>query len=105
MALNCALRRQRRRLVVFAAILALAGAVLAAHGMMAGDHMGDGVMMCLAVAESAVAAVGMAIVIAALAIRPLWRLSAPTRPAQPVLPLCPPGFARAGPPALQVFRL
>jgi hypothetical protein len=109
--LNSALRRQRRRLAVAAVMLGLAGAVVAAHSAMVHDHMGgmggtgDAVVMCLALAETAVAAVGIA-----LAMGP-W-LRRPRRPA-PRLPDGEPRFipapagvpARAGPPLLQVFRL
>lgn len=104
-ALNSALRRQRRRLVILAAMLTLAGAVVTAHGVMAGDHMGDGVVMCLAIAETAVVAVGAAIAMSALARRPLWLIAAPALPELPYVPAPMSVPARAGPPSLQVFRL
>jgi hypothetical protein len=56
-AVNSALRRQRRRLVM----LGLAGAVVSADSVMGGDHMGDGVAVCLAVAQTAVIAVRTAL--------------------------------------------
>lgn len=102
---NRALRRQRRRLVVLGAVLALAGAVTAAHGLAGGEHMGDTVAMCLAVAETVVFAAGAALALAKPGQRPAWRI--------PILVAAPPGPAagparlrcRAGPPLLQVFRL
>jgi hypothetical protein len=105
-ALNSTLRRRRRRLAVLTLMLALAGAVVTAHSVMAGDHMGDGVAMCLAVAETAVLAIGAALVVGvAVAQRPRWLLAAPARPAFAPLPVVRGVPARAGPPALQVFRL
>ena len=82
-ALNSALRRQRRRLAVLAVMLGLAGAVVVAHSAMGHDHMGDiggAVVMCLAVAETAVVAVGAALALSAWMRRPRWLLPAPLAP-------------------------
>lgn len=89
-----------------AAVLALAGVVVTAHGVMGGDHMmSDGAAMCLAVASTAVLAVGAVIAIGALTGFPLWRIVAPVMP-EPLLLVADTGVrARAGPPGLQVFRL
>jgi hypothetical protein len=105
-ALNAALRRQRRRLAVLAVMLGLAGAVVTAHSVMAADHMGDGVTMCLAVAETAVIAIGAALVIrVAVAHRARWLIAAPVFRALAFVPAPRSVPARAGPPLLQVFRL
>ena len=105
-ALNAALRRQRRRLAMVAIMLGLAGAVVTAHSIMAGDHMGDGVMMCLAVAETAVIAIGAALVVGVtMALRARGLIAAPGFPACTYVPAPRSVPARAGPPLLQVFRL
>jgi hypothetical protein len=73
---------------------------------MAGDHMGDGVAMCLAVAETAVIATGAALVVGvAVAQRPRWLVAAPAPPAFAHVPAPRSVPARAGPLLLQVFRL
>ena len=106
--LNSTMRRQRRRLAMLAVMFGLAGAIVVAHGAMGHDHMGaagEAVLMCLAVAETAVVAVGVALAVGARRRRPLWPVS--------LLPEIEPRFtpapasvpARAGPPLLQVFRL
>jgi hypothetical protein len=104
-ALNGILRRQRRRLEVFAVVLGLAGAVVTVHSAMSHDHMGDAVLMCLAVAETAVVAVGAALALGALMRRPLWLLAEPQLPEVAFIPVSVGAHARAGPPELQVFRL
>jgi hypothetical protein len=105
-ALNTALRRQRRRLAMLAVMLGLAGAVVTAHSVTAGDHMGDGVVMCLAVAETAVIAIGAALVVGvAVACRPRWLIAVPSPGASAYVPAPWSVPARAGPPLLQVFRL
>ena len=82
-ALNGALRRQRRRLVMLAVMLCLAGAVVLAHsalgpGPMGGmGNAGNAIVMCLAVTESAVVAVGAVLALSALMRRALWRFPAP----------------------------
>ena len=43
------------------AAVALAGAVLTVHGAISHDHMGDVIVTCLAVAETALVAVGAAL--------------------------------------------
>jgi hypothetical protein len=104
-AVNSALRRQRRRLVVVAVMLGLAGAVVTAHSVMGGDHMGDGVVMCLAVAQTAVIAVGTALGVGlALSRRLRWLVAAPALPEFGDVPAPRSVPARAGPPKLRVFR-
>jgi hypothetical protein len=104
-AVNSMLRRQRRHLVVLLTVLALAGAVVTAHSFLSHDHMSDAVVACLAVAETAVVAIGITLALGARA-RPQSRLL-PTLPTpQLALVLSPvPPRTRAGPPLLQVFRL
>ena len=107
-ALNSALRRQRRRYTMLAVMLGLAGAVVVAHSALGHDHMGDtgdAIAMCLAVAETAVVAVGAALALGTLMRRPLWVLAAPLAPELPFLPSPVDTRSRAGPPLLQVFRL
>jgi hypothetical protein len=104
-AANSMLRRQRRHLLVLLAVLALAGAVVTAHSLMGHDHMSDVVVACLAVAETAVIAIGTTLALGARAWRPARLLPEPptARLALVVFPV--PARARAGPPSLQVFRL
>ena len=107
-ALNSALRRQRRRYTMLAVMLGLAGAVVVAHSALGHDHMGDmgdAIVMCLAVAETAVVAVGAALALSTLMRRPLWLLAAPLAPELPFVPSLVGTRSRAGPPLLQVFRL
>jgi hypothetical protein len=102
--LHSVIRRQRRRLLLVLAVAALTTSVLAAHSALADGHMGDGMAMCVAVADSALLAMG-----AALATRlhtGSWRLrwvpfrGRPAwRPAARPIPR-----ARAGPAVLQVVR-
>ena len=68
--------------------------------------MGDGVAMCLAVAESAVITIGAAVVAAVgVAQRPRWPIAAPAVSVFAYVS-APRGVpARAAPPRLQVFRL
>lgn len=104
-ALNRTLRRQRRRLAVLVVTLGLAGAVVVAHSAMGHGDMGDAMVMCLAVVETAVAAAGAALVLSARMRSPLWLVPVPLEP-DPWLVPAPAGVrARAGPPQLQVFRL
>jgi hypothetical protein len=107
-ALNSAFRRQRRRFVMLAVMLGLAGVVVVAHSAVGHDQMGDmggAIMMCLAVAETAVVAVAAALALSAWMRRPLWLLPAPLAPALPVVPSPVGSRSRASPPLLQVFRL
>lgn len=105
-ALNATLRRQRRRLAVLAVMLGLAGAVVTAHSVMGGDHMGDGVVMCLAVAETAVIAVAVSLVVGLIAAhRRHWVIALPALAEFAYVPEPRSAPARAGPPQLQVFRL
>ena len=104
-ALNRILRGQRRRLVTLAAILALAGAVVTVHSVMSHDHMAGAIVTCLAVAETAIVAVGVALTLSTLMRSPLRLVPAPLTPELAFVP-SPAGIrARAGPVALQVFRL
>jgi hypothetical protein len=91
---------------MLAVMLGLAGAVVVAHSATGGDHMGDAMVMCLAVAETAVLAVGTALVVGlAVARRPRWLMPAPVLHASAYVPAPRTVPARAGPPRLQVFRL
>jgi hypothetical protein len=106
--LNGRLRRQRRRFVTLAVMLVLAGVVVVAHSALGHDHMGDmgdAVVMCLAVAETAVVGVGAALALSALMRRPLRVLPAPLAPELAFVPSPIRIRVRAGPPLLQVFRL
>jgi hypothetical protein len=103
--LNSALHRQQRRLAVVAVMLGLAAAIVTAHSVSAGDHMGDGVAMCLAVAETAVIAVGAALVVGAGARRRRWFVAERAHPEFAGVPTIQSVPARAGPPLLQVFQL
>jgi hypothetical protein len=107
-ALNGTLRRQRHRMAMLAVMLGLAGAVVVAHTAMGRDHMGDmgdAVVICLAVAETAVLAAGAALASRAWMRRPLPVLAAPLAPELPSLPSPVGARSRASPPLLQVFRL
>jgi hypothetical protein len=104
--LNRVLRRQRRRMAVIVAMLTLAGAVVSAHSVMGADHMGDATALCLAVVETAVIAVGGALIVGvALARRPHGFALFPAAPEQPAKSGPARIRAHAGPPVLQVFRL
>ena len=107
-ALNSALRRQRRRFTMLAVMVGLAGAVVVAHSALGHDHMGDmggAIVMCLAVAETALVAVGATLALSALMRRPRWLLPSPSAPELPFVPSLVATRPRAGPPLLQVFRL
>jgi hypothetical protein len=104
-ALNRTLRGQRRRLVTLAAILALVGAVVSVHSVMSHDHMAGAIVTCLAIAETAIVAVGAALALSVWMRSPLRLIAAPSTP-EPAFVPPPVGIrARAGPPLLQVFRL
>lgn len=104
-ALNRLLRRRRRRLVVVAATLAIASAVVGAHSVASHGHMGDALVMCLAVAESAVVAVAAALALGARRPR-RRRLRDASAPCHLMLVVADrPVRVRAGPPLLGVFRL
>lgn len=104
-ALNRTLRGQRRRLVTLAAILALLGVVVSVHSVMGHDHMAGAIVTCLAVAETAIVAVGVALALGVWMRSPLRLVPAPSTPELSFVP-APAGIrARAGPPVLQVFRL
>ena|SRR5215217_1575056 len=106
--LNTVLRRRRRRLVTLVAVLAVTATVVVAHSAMNHDHMADlggAVVMCLAVAETAVVAAGAAISLSALMRRPLFLIAPPELP-EPAFVVSPIGVrARAGPALLQNFQL
>jgi len=101
--LHRSLRRGRRRVVVAAALLALSGAVVLAHGALSGHHVDEPLALCLAVAETA--ALSAALLVARRAppaIRRAWP-PAPARlsPIQAARGVAVPD-ARAGPTFLQV---
>lgn len=99
--------RLRRRVVLAATVLALAGSVVLAHSAVAADHMGGALAVCIAVAETA----GLALLARTttdvragpLSIRlPRPRDAGPRdAPARPALAPWP----RGSPLALQVLRL
>jgi hypothetical protein len=92
--------------VILAVMLGLAGAVVTAHSVLGGDHMSDDVAMCLAVADTAVIAVGTALSIGlALSCRSRSLIAAPALPDFAYVPAPQSVPDRAGPPNLQVFRL
>jgi hypothetical protein len=104
--INTVMRRQRRRLMVLAAMLVLAGTVTIAHSAMGGDHMGDGTAMCLAVLAVAAIAAVAAVAGASLASLPvLWAAPVSRELPWPLAVAQPEPRARAGPATLQVFRL
>jgi hypothetical protein len=98
------LRRRRRRVLICATVLAVSLTVIAAHSATRGDHhMGENLAMCLAIAESALAAVGVALArpsTSGLALR----LAASAGPIGHAGARGVTSRARAGPAALQVFR-
>jgi len=104
-ALNTTLRRQRRRLATVAVVFGLAGVVAVGHSAMHDGFMGDAVVMCLAVAETAIVGVGAALAIGAHIDR--VRCETTELPPPPLGGSAAPTgiLARAGPPALQIFRL
>jgi hypothetical protein len=106
--LNSCMRRQRRRLAMLAVMLGLAGMVVVAHSATRHDHVGnvgEAVVMCMAVAETAVVALGVALARGAW-IRLSLRLIAPLPKPEPrFIPAPASVSARAGPLLLQVFRL
>jgi hypothetical protein len=104
-ALNTALRRQRRRLAMLGVMLGLAGATVTAHSVLGGDHMGDGVLMCMAVANTAVVAISTALAAgSAAAQHPRWSIGTPALRAVAYVPAPRSVPARAGPALLQIFR-
>ena len=107
------LRRQRRRVLLALAVLAVALAALSAHSaVMSGamdDHvMSDAAALCLAVG-GALAVAGVAVfAVRRLLQRPLWVIPAPLTQALAFVPASAGFLVRAGPPPpalLQVFRL
>ena len=91
-----------------AIVLGLAGTVVVAHAALSHDHigdMGDAIVMCVAVAETAAVAVGAALALGARMLRPLWLPAVPQAPGSAAGSLFAGVRARAGPPILQVFRL
>lgn len=105
LAINSVVRRQRRRLVTLALVLSLASVVVIAHSAMGDDHIDDGAVMCVAVlqvAALAAAAVAAGLPTAALSVR---SAVLPLVPRLAILAFPPQPRARAGPAALQVFRL
>jgi len=88
-----------------AVVLGLAGAVVIAHSVMGHDTMGDALAVCLAVAETAVLAVGVTLAVSAWIRRPLWLIASLPYSELALLSSLPGIRARAGPPLLQRFRL
>lgn len=104
--INSMIRRQRRRLMTLAIVLSLASVVVVAHSVMAGDHMDDGAVMCVAVLQvAALAAAAVAAGVPAAVLRVHWSTLAVLGPSLTLLAFPPQPRARAGPAALQVFRL
>jgi hypothetical protein len=107
--LNTGMRRQRRHLTMLAVMVALAGAVVVAHSAMSHGHTGnagEAVVTCLAVAETAVVAAGVALALGAwMRRRPLWLGAQHPEPVSDFIAAPASVPARAGPPLLQVFRL
>ena len=94
--------------MMLAVMLGLAGVVVVAHSALGHGHMGDmggAVVMCLAVAETAVVGVGAALALSASMRRPVRVLQAQPAPELAFVPLPVSIRVRAGPPLLQVFRL
>lgn len=112
-AIDRMIKRRRRTLTVLTAALALGAAVVLAHGVIGGEHMGGTVGMstpaaiCLAIAETAAVGLALAAVVRARRMADpsasLLPWVMPAAPQTPLRSLTVP--ARAGPPALQVFRL
>lgn len=71
---------------------------------MSHDHTGDVIVTCLAVAETALVAVGAALALGRLR-RPRWPVPEPAPPWLTLVSAAVGVHARAGPPRLQVFRL
>ena len=93
---------------MLAVVLGLTGAVVVAHGAMGHDHMGDlgeAVVMCLAVTETAVVAAGAALALGARLRQSLWLVVQLPEPEPRYTPAPASVPARAGPRVLQVFRL
>lgn len=104
--INSVLRRQRRRVAAVVAVLALAGVITVAHSAMGGDHMGDGMTMCVAVLAVAGVAVIAAVAGAPRSWLPVRWLARPAgTPRLALVVFVPQPRARAGPSSLQVFRL
>jgi hypothetical protein len=101
-----ALRAQRRRFVAFAGAFLLATSLVAAHtAVSGGGHMDDAMAICLAVVDSAV--VGVAVALAAAVRSRLLELPRAVGWKMPRLTAVSRRDVRtrAGPAALQVFRL
>lgn len=94
--------------MALAAVLGLVGAVVAAHSVVSHAHIGDvgeTVVTCLAVAQTAVIAAGAALAPGATMRRPLWLVALPPLHG-PTVSTWPVGIrARAGPMLSGVLRL
>jgi hypothetical protein len=95
----------RRRLMVGAAIVLLAGAVVSAHSALNDHHIGDVAAACLAVMQVAAVGVGAAVASGMGILRRLWPLVVPPAHEPKVTSFLPVPRSRAGPELLQVFRL
>lgn len=92
--------------MTLALVLSLASVVVVAHSVMADDHMGDGAVMCVAVLQvAAVAAAAVAAGVPGAALPARWSVLPLLGPKFTLLAFPPQPRARAGPSALQVFRL
>lgn len=105
------LRSTRSRMAALLAVVLLSSSLVAAHGPVAGDHMGGAMgkamTICLAVMQGAVVVYGTRRVMRKRIRRAPIRQPAHQAPhlASVVSTDPPPGTARAGPERLQVFRL
>jgi hypothetical protein len=86
-------------------MLGLAGAVTVAHSAVGHGDMGEAMLMCLAVVETAVVAVSAALVLGARMRRPSWPVPGSLESEVCLVPVPAGVRVRAGPPLLQVFRL
>lgn len=105
--LDAMLRRQRSRVALLAAVIALGGTVAATHGAMGMDHADGPAAMCLAVLESVA---GLVLLIASAKgartfLAPPWRRDRRVAPRAAAPALARDIRVRAGPPVSQVFRL
>ena len=104
--INSVIRRQRRRMVTLALVLSLAGVVVLAHSAMGEDHMDSGTVMCVAVLQvAALAAVAVAARRPQAVLPVRWSAHRVLGPRLLLLAFPPQPRARAGPAALQIFRL
>ena len=109
-AVHSQLRRNRRQARWLLAVLAIAAAALTAHSMVMGGAMSDheavdAAALCIAVGGALAVAGVAAFAAGRRAQRPTWLLAPVAEPAPAFVPVASGFLVRAGPPALQVFRL